>query len=135
MYEIVVATDAGLHVRGDEVVLDLGGTDPLVVALGMTLLSEGRVELLVLRHPRGAWGARLRASAGDRGVLLRRYHEDRLDLTLGRTELGVWQLFFLRCVRDGAPEVDHVHVDGTWDPGGERGEVTLRVSLPGSVVA
>lgn len=131
IHEIVVASEAGLRVRGAEVVLDLGGTDPAIVALALTLLSEGLVELLALRHPRGAWGARVRASAADRGVLLRRYHEDRLDLALGRTELELCQFFFLRYARDGAPEVDHIDVDAKWDQGGES-RVTLRVSLPGS---
>lgn len=127
MYEMVLPADATLEVRAPCVVLDLGTADPRVVSLALTLLAEALVEGLALRDTKGAWGARIRASGEAHGARVRHYHQDRLEISLGRTELRLWQLFFLRYARDGAPEVDHLDLDATWGQGSPA-QLVLRVS-------
>ena len=127
MYEIALPANAALEVRRPCVVLDLGTADPRAVSFALTLLAEALVEGLALRDTKGAWGARILASGEARGVYLRHYHQDRLEISLGRTELRLWQLFFLLYARDGAPDVDHLDLDATWGQGSPV-QVVLRVS-------
>jgi hypothetical protein len=116
-HEIVLADEAALAVRSDGVVLDLAGSSPERVSLGLCLLSESLVEDVPMRSPKGRWVVRLRKSMKPHAIRLRRYGNERLELNLGQVELERWLVFFLKYYRDGWAEVDHLDSDGTWEDG------------------
>ncbi|WP_266160137.1 hypothetical protein [Dyella silvatica] len=60
-----------------------------------------------------------------------RRQKDRVLLLLGVTELEAWMHFFLRAVRDGMAEVDHIDLDVTTE---QNTGVTVVMNFPSSAL-
>lgn len=116
-HEIMVDDAATLATRPGRVVLDLAGSVPGPVCLGLALVRENLVDGLLCRTGAGDWVVRVGRSADPRAIGFRWYEQNRFEVVLGDQELQRWLSFFLRYHRDGVPEVDHLEVAGTLDAG------------------
>lgn len=104
--------DAEIHLSADHdtLVVELRRTAIADFTLGLCLLKENLIEALQLGTPnsrttiefrRGEANHRAEGRATKTGMALR----------LSDTELSYWLRFFLKYVRDGTAEVDHLDVD------------------------
>jgi hypothetical protein len=126
-HEILLDEAAALLERDGQLVVDLAGSAPGPISLGLALLSENLVNDLTLRSPRSGWAVRLRKVAELGEMRARRYGEERVELTIGQVELERWLCFFLVYFRDGIAVVDHLDADGAWDKGAPF-DFTMKVS-------
>jgi hypothetical protein len=128
IHEILLDEEASLVERSGRLIVDLAGSTPGSISLGLALLSEALVDDLTLRPPRSRWAIRLRKSAELCVLRGRRYGNQRVELVIGQVELDRWFVFFLKYFRDGCAEVDHLDAHGAWDTGASF-DFTLRVSM------
>ena len=83
--------------------------------LGLLLLREGLIERLVVTSPQSALKIELRllASTAEHSRARSGWTDDSLELHVSGAELDYWLRFFLKYVRDGYGEVDHLDVQTT----------------------
>lgn len=128
-HEVSLADEASLVERSsNRVVCDLASSLPGPISLGLTLLSEGLAEEVILRPVSGAWILSLHEAAVPRDIQLRRFDVNAIAVSLGRIALEAWLVFFLKYYRDGRAEVDHLDFEAAWDTG-DACDFTLKVAL------
>jgi hypothetical protein len=128
-HEVILSDDAVLLADAGRLELDLSNSPPAGIALGLVLLRDELVSAVTLRTLGARWTLRLRLAPEERAQISGQHHgKQRLELWVGRIELGAWLAFFLRYYRDGVAEVDHMDAFGIWADGSPL-NVTLKVAL------
>lgn len=118
------------YTDSDHVTITFGDAAEDRWTLGLCLLRENMISVLELEDEQQSYRLRLKVGpglkAGDRAVATASKRQ--IEITLGQTELEAWLHFFLRMVRDGVAEVDHLDLETRPPEGQPRPtDLTLRV--------
>lgn len=126
-HTVLLSEDSNLVGKEDRVVLDCASSSPGSLALSFSLLCQDLIDSLQMSTSKYHWTLQVRKSVLDRDVRIHWRDKDKIELTLGRTELEYWQVFFLKYYRDGFAEVDHLDLEGNLD-NGNTCDFTLKVA-------
>lgn len=106
MNAYVLKEQVRLERRLEHHVLTVPKAAELEWCVALTLLDTGLVKQVVSGDRRLTIAVDRKAQTGKRGAADAEH--DTLRLCISPTELEVWLHFFLKAIRDGAPEVDHI---------------------------
>lgn len=101
------------------------------ICIGLCLLRECLISSLDLVDSSRQRVLKIEFSPEKKCEAALRQQKDRMLLLLGVTELEAWMHFFLRTVRDGIAEVDHVDLDVTTE---QNTSATMVVKFPSSAL-
>lgn len=94
-----------------ESVVEVAHDEVGLLALEITLLLERLVDCLTVNDPQG-FGMMLVVASRQGGAAVSHAGTKRLSVELGRSQGEHLQAVLLRAFRDGAAEVNHVHLEG-----------------------